>query len=54
MRCFDAPFNAYSLYLAPQFFSKNYYLPPHLCEYLCKCADISINGIPLLEGEYSC
>lgn len=49
MRCRDAPLNTYSLYLAPQFFNKSYYLRPVSANIYVSVRDISINDIAFVN-----
>lgn len=49
MCCRDASFNAYSLYLAPQFFSRNYYLHLISANIYVSVPDININDIAFVS-----
>lgn len=54
MRCCDASFNTYSLYLAPQFFSRNYYLHLISANIYVSAPDISINDIAFVSWRILC
>lgn len=53
MRCCDAPFNTYSLYLVPQFFNKSYYLHLISANIYIRARDISINDIAFVSRTIS-